>query len=208
MSGGEAGRPLVLVVDDDEAMRRSVAFLLASVGLDCRCFADAASFLAGFDEAAMLRPGCVLLDVRMPGMSGLELLQQLVARHCVLPILLLTGHGDVPMAVTALKSGAEDFIQKPYNDQILLDAIAKAVRKSTERLTESGARRRVAERLARLSRREAEVLAGVIAGKANKVIAAELVLSIKTVEVYRHAVMEKMAAGSVAELARMMTLVE
>ncbi len=201
-----ADLPLVLVIDDDEAMRRSVAFLLASVGLEAALYADAESFLTAAAPAAGQRPGCILLDVRMPGMSGLELLRLLVARDCVLPVILLTGHGDIPMAVSALKAGAADFIEKPYNDQQLLDAVAAAIRRSRDALAGRAERQAVTDRLARLSRREREVLDRVVDGKLNKVIAAELDLSIKTVEVHRHAVMEKMAAGSVAELARMMML--
>jgi FixJ family two-component response regulator len=196
--------PLVQVIDDDEAMRRSVAFLLASVGLETALHPDGEAFLASRPPEGETRPGCILLDVRMPGMSGLELLRHLVADGCPLPVILLTGHGDVPMAVSAMKSGAEHFIEKPYNDQQLLDAVAAAIRRSRNILCERAWRRAVAARLARLSRREREVLDRVLAGKLNKVIAAELDLSVKTVEVHRHAVMEKMEAGSVAELARMM----
>ena len=198
--------PLVLVVDDDEAMRRSLAFLLASVGLASTAFADAQAFLAAAPTEEELRPGCLLLDVRMPGMSGMELLRLLTARNSPFPVILLTGHGDVPMAVAALKAGAEDFIEKPFNDHQLLDAVAAAIRKSRLRIAENAERQSVTDRLARLSRREREVLDRVVQGKQNKVIAAELELSIKTVEVHRHAVMEKMAVSSVAELARVMAL--
>lgn len=197
----DISQPLVLVVDDDEAMRRSVAFLLASVGLESRSFAAAEDFLA--DPPDDGRPGCVILDVRMPGMSGLELQRVLAARSFTLPIVIVTGHGDVPMAVAALKAGAHDFIEKPFNDQVLLDAVAVAIRASRERLAEAANRGAVEARLASLSRREREVLDGVLAGKPNKVIAFDLDLSVKTVEVHRHAVMEKMAARSVAELAQM-----
>lgn len=193
----------VMVIDDDEAMRRSLAFLLASVGLASETFATAEDFLAAYPEGHGGRPGCILLDVRMPGMSGLELQRVLGERTCALPILMITGHGDVPMAVTALKAGAFDFIQKPFNDQVLLDAVAGAIRASRERLSECAGRQAVLDRVAALSRREHEVFERVLAGKPNKVIAFELDISIKTVEVHRHAVMEKMQAGSVAELARM-----
>lgn len=198
--------PLVLVVDDDEAMRRSVAFLLASVGLASELFADAEAFLAAHPVDGELRPGCLLLDVRMPGMSGMQLLRLWSARPSSVPVILLTGHGDVPMAVAALKAGAEDFIEKPFNDQQLLDAVAAAIGKSRRRMAEHAERRLVSDRLGRLSRREREVLDRVVQGKQNKVIAAELDLSIKTVEVHRHAVMEKMSVNSVAELARVMAL--
>jgi two-component system response regulator FixJ len=197
--------PLVVVIDDDEAMRRSVAYLLATVGLATRSFADAEGFLAAYGGDDPGHPGCLLLDVRMPGMSGMELLGALSARGFPLPVILLTGHGDVPLAVAALKAGADDFIEKPYNDQQLLDAVAAAIRKSRRLLADGAERRRIRARLATLSRREREVLRCVVEGLQNKAIAAELDLSIKTVEVHRHAVMEKMAVRSVAELARIMT---
>lgn len=197
--------PLVLVVDDDEAMRRSLAFLLASVGLEARTFATAQEFLAAHPAGHSGRSGCVILDVRMPGMSGLELQRVLADYGCALPVLIITGHGDVPMAVSALKAGAVDFIQKPFNDQHLLDAVGAAIRASRERLNECAGRQAVLDKAATLSRREREVLDRVLEGKANKVIAFELDISIKTVEVHRHAVMEKMVARSVAELAQMVT---
>lgn len=198
--------PSVAIIDDDGAIRQSVAFLLASVGWDSIAFETAEAFLATHPDAPAAGPGCILLDVRMPGMSGLELLRLLAARGTPWPVILLTGHGDVPMAVTALKAGAEDFIEKPFNDQQLLDAVAAAIRKSRRHLADGAERRMILDRLASLSRREREVLDGVVAGLQNKVIAANLTLSIKTIEVHRHAVMEKMRAGSVAELARMMML--
>jgi len=199
-------KPLVLVVDDEEAMRRSLAFLLASVGLEARGFVNAEDFL---DQHRIPeeRPGCILLDIRMPGMSGLEAQRILAERGCILPVIIITGHGDVPMAVAALKAGAIDFIEKPFNDQHLLDVVAAAIRASRERLSALADRNAVLDRVAGLSRREREVLDRVLEGKANKVIAFELDLSIKTVEVHRHAVMEKMAAGSVAELAQMIAAV-
>ena len=198
--------PLVLVVDDDEAMRRSLAFLLASVGLEARAYATAEDFLAAHPGGQSGRPGCIVLDVRMPGMSGLELQRHLAEQGCALPVLIITGHGDVPMAVAALKAGAVDFVQKPFNDQQLLDAIGAAIRTSRERMAECAGRRAVLDRVASLSRRERQVLDRVLEGKPNKVIAFELDISIKTVEVNRHAVMEKMAARSVAELAQAVTL--
>jgi two-component system response regulator FixJ len=203
-----SGDPLVLVVDDDEAMRRSLAFLLASVGLESRAFAAAGDFLAALAELDPTRPGCLILDVRMPGMSGLELQRLLTERRFVLPIVVVTGHGDVPMAVSAFKAGAHDFIEKPYNDQLMLDAVAGAVRACRDRLARAAAQGAVAARLDTLTRREREVLDRVLAGKPNKVIAFELDLSIKTVEVHRHSVMDKMAARSVAELAQMMAGVD
>lgn len=198
--------PLVLVVDDDDAMRQSVAFLFASVGLDSLQFKSGEAFLDAWRDLPKDRPGCLLLDVRMPGISGLELQRRLNEEGFGLPVLMVSGHGDIPMAVAALKAGAEDFIEKPYRDQTLLDAVNLAVRGSRERLSEDGERSRVLERFQRLTRREREVLNGVLAGKQNKAIAQDLDLSVKTVEVHRHTGMEKMAAGSVAELSRMILL--
>ncbi|MDR3435040.1 response regulator [Telmatospirillum sp.] len=198
--------PLILVIDDDEAMRQSAAFLLASVRLDSKIFASAEDFLAELPRLPAERPGCILLDVRMPGMSGLELQRRLNDRRCPLPVLIITGHGDIPMAVAAMKAGAEDFIEKPCRDQILLDAINGAIRKSRERLALDAERNAVRDRFGRLTRREQEVLLAVVTGKQNKTIALDLDISVKTVEVHRHTGMEKMAAGSVAELSRMFTL--
>lgn len=195
--------PLVLIVDDDEAMRRSTQFLLASVGLESQSFESATAFLAAYADGDSGRPGCIVLDVRMPGVSGLELQHILVARRCPLPIIIVTGHGDVPMAVAALKGGAHDFIEKPFKEQYLLDMIEAAIRLSRERLAENADRRHVEARLAKLGKREREVLDRVLDGKANKVIAYELDLSIKTIEAYRATLMSKMEAGSVAELAQM-----
>ncbi len=196
----ETDAPLIFVVDDDEALRRSAAFLFASVGLAAETFDTAAAFLSSYPVGYTGRPGCIVVDVRMPGMSGIELLRHLIDRHCDLPILIVTGHGDVSMAVGALKAGAYDFIEKPFREQHLLDMVEAAIRASRERLTASAARRGVEERLMKLSRREREVLDRVLQGKTNKIIAHELDLSIKTIEVYRSAVMAKMAVGSVAEL--------
>lgn len=194
--------PLVLVVDDDEAMRVSMKFLFASVGLQTEAFPRADAFLEKFPAGDSGRPGCIVLDVRMPGMSGLELQRLLVDRGCVLPIIIVTGHGDVPMAVAALKAGAHDFIEKPFKEQALLDLVDGAVRASRERLTAAAARREVERRFARLNKREREVMKRVLEGKANKVIAFELDLSMKTIEVYRASVMSKTGARSVAELAQ------
>lgn len=200
--------PLILVVDDDEAMRRSTGFLFASVGVETQSFANAADFLAALPDPAGLRPGALILDVRMPGMSGLELLHHLAGRGFPLPVLIVTGHGDIPMAVEALKAGAFDFIEKPFKEQYLLDMAEAAIRRSRETLASGERKRSLVERLARLSRREREVLDGILAGKANKVIAHGLDLSIKTVEAYRAAVMTKMEAGSLAELAKMIATLD
>lgn len=198
--------PLVIIIDDDDGLRRSLAFLIATIGLECRGFDNAEHFLRDCPHGDFGRPGCILMDVRMPGMSGLELLRILRERGSALPVLMITGHGDVPMAVAALKAGADDFIEKPFNDQHLLDAITMAVRTSRQRLVDSAGSDAVIERAATLSAREREVLWLVMAGKANKVIAFDLGVSIKTVELHRHSLMEKMQVGSVAELARQVTL--
>jgi FixJ family two-component response regulator len=199
----ETDRPLILIVDDDEAMRRSMTFLFASVGLEAESHATADAFLAALESRAELRPGALVLDVRMPGTSGLELQRRLVERRFPLPIVVVTGHGDVPMAVEALKSGAFDFIEKPFKEQHLLDTVEAAIRQSREALASGARRRTIEERYARLGRREREVLDGILAGKPNKVVAFELDLSIKTIEAYRAAIMTKMEANSFAELARM-----
>lgn len=191
--------PLVLVVDDDPALRDSIAFLVSSVGYDCRCFASAEDFLRDWRND---RPACLIADVRMPGMGGLELQDRLAAVGNILGIVFVTGHGDVPMAVRAMRGGAVDFLQKPFNDQTLLDRVHEALQRSTIAWSQAVARETVAVRLARLTARERDVLAQVVSGKANKQIAADLDISIKTVEVHRHNLMEKMEASSVAELAR------
>lgn len=195
--------PLVLVVDDDEAMRGSVGYLLASVGIACESFASAEAFLRSPHLSPPLRPGCVLLDVRMPGMSGIELLRHLRELGCKRPVIMITGHGDVPLAVAALKGGAEDFIEKPWKDQTLLDAVNAAIRKCRDVLARSAGREAVEARLAQLSRREREVLALLLDGRQNKEIAAAMSISVKTVEGHRQMVMEKMGARSAAELARL-----
>ncbi|MBA3903473.1 MAG: DNA-binding response regulator [Rhodocyclaceae bacterium] len=187
----------VYIVDDDEAMRDSLAWLVESQGFDVTAYDSAEAFLTACrDDMA----GCLVLDVRMPGMSGLELYERLNARHCTLPVVFITGHGDVPMAVAALKKGAVDFIEKPFGDQDML----RLIRQCLERDREDRDRRRqeaaVARRLESITGREREVMELVIAGKLNKQIADALNISIKTVEVHRARIMEKMGVRSVAEL--------
>ncbi|WP_079436805.1 response regulator transcription factor [Zoogloea sp. LCSB751] len=196
---------IIYLVDDDEALRDSLVWLLESQGFKVEGFASAEDFLKAW------RPefnGCLLLDVRMPGMSGLELHERLRAQYCTLPIIFITGHGDVPMAVAALKKGAVDFIEKPFNDAELLRLVTQCLTKEQE----SRARRRqdaeVARRLDQLTQREREVLELIIAGKLNKQIADVLGISIKTVEVHRARVMEKMAAQSLAELVQNVMAIE
>lgn len=195
-------QPLVLLVDDDEGIRNSVRYLLASVGVDCRTFASGRELLELKAQGAPAVPGCILLDIRMPGMSGIEVLAELKRLGCTLPVIMVTGHGDVPLAVAAMKAGAEDFIEKPYKDQLLLDTVNAAIRKSHAMIASRADRDAVQARLALLSRREREVLALVLKGRQNKEIATALAISVKTVEGHRQMAMEKMRARSVVELAR------
>lgn len=200
--------PLVLIVDDDEAMRGSMAFLFASVGLETKVFSSAAAFLTDLRSDSGVRPGALVLDVRMPEMSGLELQRQLAAMQFPLPIIIVTGHGDVPIAVAALKAGAFDFVEKPFSEQYLLESVAAAIRTSKENIARQIRERSVEERFARLSQREKNVFEGILAGKSNKIIAFELQLSIKSIEVYRAAVMTKMEANSIVELTKLVGIIE
>jgi two-component system response regulator FixJ len=193
-------RPTIFVVDDDAAVRDALKLLLRSVGQSVETFASAQEFLDAYSED---RPGCLVLDIRMPGMSGLELQQKLNERHSILPIIFITGHGDVPMAVEAMQAGAVDFIQKPFRDQDLIDRINQALEKDAANRAALGERNDIRRRLETLTPREREVLDLVVRGKANKVIAGDLKLSQRTVEIHRARVMEKMQASSLAHLVRM-----
>ena len=191
------------IVDDDAAFRRSLVFLLESMGWPVQAHASAADYLdAGLP--ALEQTGCLLLDVRMPGMSGLELQQALIARGCHLPIVFITGHGDVELAVQAMKRGAFDFLEKPFKDQRLLDVVSAALRQREADLVSSERAQQAGDRLARLSPREAEVARLVAQGLPNKLVARELDISEKTVHIHRQHVMEKAEVGSAAELARLM----
>jgi len=197
--------PTVFVVDDDPAMRDSLRWLLQSVGLPVQTYAAAEEFLEHYDATW---PGCLVLDVRMPGMSGLKLQDVLAARHIQLPVIVVTGYAEVPTAVRALKTGAIDFIEKPFSDELLLDRVRQAI-EADRQTREAEARRAAAmERFTSLTPREREVMKLVTAGKANKVIAAELNLSPKTVEVHRANVMKKMEVDSVADLVRASLLLQ
>jgi RNA polymerase sigma factor (sigma-70 family) len=187
----------VFIVDDDPAMRESLSFLMGSVALPVETFENARVFMERYDPT---RSGCLVLDVRMPGMSGIELQQRLRASGIDIPIIMITGFGDVPMAVRAIKAGALDFIEKPFTDQDLIDRINEALQLDLERRRRSAERASVAARLARLTQRERQVMDLVLSGKANKIVADELGLSPKTVEVHRARVMEKMEVQSLAEL--------
>jgi FixJ family two-component response regulator len=193
-------KPVIYIVDDDDGMRRALTVLMTTVGYQPIAFARPAEFLAKYDAN---QAGCLVLDVRMPEMSGLEVQQQLNRNGALLPVILMTGHGDIPMAVQAMKDGAFDFLQKPFRDQELLDRINAALkqdaqnRESVDRLAD------LRQRSESLTPREREVMALVVDGKANKVIAIDLGLSERTVEIHRANVMEKMAARSVAHLVKM-----
>jgi two-component system response regulator FixJ len=189
---------VVHIVDDDEAVRQSLAFLLGSAGLTVRLYDSASAFLAGL---AGVKAGCLVTDVRMPDMTGIELLQQLRARACKLPAIVITGHGDVPLAVEAMKAGAVDFIEKPFDEEALLRSVRAALELS--RTEAAGDDPAIAAKLATLSERERQVLEGLVAGHPNKTIAYDLGISPRTVEVYRANLMTKMDAHSLSELIRM-----
>lgn len=192
---------LIYVVDDDAALRRSLVFLLESVGWRVEAHASAEAFLAAYRPGL---PGCLVLDIRMPSMSGLELQLALKARGFAPPVIFITGHGDVSLAVQAMKQGACDFIEKPFRDQDLLDAVARAVRGGREALAEAQRKGGAQAALGRLSAREREVARLVARGLPNKLVARELNISEKTVHIHRQHVMEKTGVGSAAELARLM----
>ena len=193
-------QPTVFVVDDDEAMRSSLKWLIESVGLRVECHASAEEFIGSYYPG---RSGCLLLDVRMPGMSGLELQEDLQNHEITIPIIIITGHGDVPMSVRAMKAGATDFIEKPFNDELLLDSIRNALLVDGNQRDQQAERAELAGRLALLTPREHEVMDMVTQGKSNKEIARALDVSAKTVEAHRAKVMEKMQAKSLAALVRM-----
>jgi FixJ family two-component response regulator len=192
--------PVVYVVDDDDGMRRALDTLLSTVGYKTSVYSRASEFLANFKSDA---PGCLVLDIRMPDMSGLELQQQLNRAGSMLPVIFITGHGDVPMAVQAMKEGAFEFIQKPFRDQDLLDRINHALKLDAENRSTLARRTEVQHRLESLTPRERQVMDMVVDGAANKVIAIDLNLSERTVEIHRAKVMEKMGARSVAHLVKL-----
>ncbi len=192
----------VYLVDDDEAIRDSLGWLFQSRGVDCRAFASAEDFLAACDGSLS---GCLLLDIRMDGMSGPELFDLLRARGCTLPVIFLTGHGDVPMAVSALKKGAFDFVEKPCNDNELVNRVLEALSLEASQRAASSSADSVNHRLAALTSRERQVMELVLAGKFNKVIADELQISMRTVEVHRANLFEKMGVKTAVELAGLLT---
>lgn len=191
---------IVHVVDDDEAMRDSMAFLLRAENLQVQTYADATDFLNALPE---IKAGCVVTDVRMPGMSGIELLQRLRELKVSVPVIVVSGHGDVPLAVEAMKTGALDFIEKPFDDDVFLRAVRMALSAHAVDSQRQAQKAAINSRLESLSNREREVLEGLVAGHPNKTIAYDLGISPRTVEIYRANVMEKMQARSLSDLVRM-----
>ena len=193
--------PTVFIVDDDDEVRSALALLMESVGMPTETFESAQVFIQQFNPQ---RSGCLVLDVRMKGMSGLDLQERLSKEAIYPPIIVITGHGDVPMAVRAVKAGAIDFIEKPFNDQVLLDSIHRAIEQDAQRRGKAMQLAEIENRLARLTPREREILNQVVSGKRNKTIAFDLDISQSTVEAHRSKVMEKMQARSLSDLMRMM----
>jgi len=191
---------VVHVIDDDDAMRQSLAFLLATANVKVATYESATTFLKALPDIAS---GCIITDVRMPEVSGIELLQRLRDLKVALPVIVITGHADVPLAVEAMKGGAADFIEKPFDDEVLLAAVRSALDRMQESGKRDAERTHVNERLAALSNRERQVLEGLVAGHPNKTIAFDLGISPRTVEIYRANVMTKMQAASLSELVRM-----
>ena len=200
-----AAQQVVHIIDDDEALRESLAFLLRSAALEVRSFDSAKAFLNELPDAAL---GCVISDVRMPDMSGIELLRRLKELKIGVPVIVITGHGDIALAVEAMKIGAADFFEKPFDDDLLVASV-RAVLRQREGQTKRGAKRaEIEHRISTLSRREKDVLTGLIEGRANKQIAFDLGISPRTVEIYRANLMNKMQADSLSDLVRMALLAE
>ena len=193
-------RAVVFVIDDDPSMRLALEDLVSTVGLEVRAFATPQEFL---DSKPPEAPGCLVLDVRLPGMSGLTFQKELAREGLTLPVIFITGHGDIPMSVRAMKAGAVEFLSKPFHDQDLLDAIHAAIERDRKRHREAQRLAELRERFARLTERERQIMSLVVIGRANKQIAADLNLSEMTVKVHRGQVMRKMHAGSLPELVRM-----
>jgi len=191
---------VVHVIDDDEAMRKSLAFLLGTAKVEVRTYESASLFLESLPK---IKSGCVVTDVRMPGMSGIDLLKRLRQLKFAMPVIVITGHGDVPLAVEAMKEGAVDFLEKPFDDEILLAAIRAALAEGATDVERQAGRASIHDKLAALSTRERQVLEGLVAGHPNKTIAFDLGISPRTVEIYRANVMTKMEAASLSDLVRM-----
>jgi len=193
-------QPVVFLIEDDDAVRKAISLLMMSAGLVCKSYASGKEFLAVYDSSC---PGCVVTDRRMPGMSGLDLQERLAAMDLAPQIIIITGHGDVPAAVRAMKQGALDFIEKPFGDQALLDAVQRAIDKDLSHRDSIRSRQIVLDLLAELTPREKEVCDLVIEGLPNKLVADQLNLSVKTVEFHRSNVMKKLEVDSVAALVQM-----
>jgi len=198
-----ANDPIVYVIDDDEGARHSLEFLLDCAGIRVRSFPSADVFL---DASPPLAGACVVTDVRMPGRSGIELVEEMKRRGAGAPVIVITGHADVPLAIQAMRAGVADFIEKPFDDAVMLGAIRKALAEQAGGEAAEAERGIVRERIALLSPREREVMEGLVAGEANKAIAFDLGISARTVEVYRANVMMKMQAKTLSDLVRMVTL--
>jgi two-component system, LuxR family, response regulator FixJ len=194
-------KPAVFIVDDEEAICDSIAMLLRSVGLATRAFPDANTFLEAYRPEM---PGCLILDVRMPRMSGLELQHELNRRRYTLPVIFITGHGDVPMAVEAMRHGAMDFLQKPFNDDKLIRRVQRALEQDARERDLLQRREEIQRRLASLTPRELDIAERVVRGDANKAVAIDLGISARTVELHRARIMQKMGARSLAQLVQMM----
>jgi two-component system, LuxR family, response regulator FixJ len=194
-----AADAIVHVIDDDEAVRQSIEFLLRTSGVTARTYDSASAFL---DVLPTIESGCIITDVRMPGISGIDLLRHLGEMQIRIPVIVITGHGDVPLAVEAMKSGAVDFLEKPFEEDLLLRSVRSALNRSQENAARDAERAEVEARLATLTNRERDVLEGLVAGKPNKIIAFDLAISPRTVEIYRANVMTKMEAASLSELVR------
>ncbi|MCB1616204.1 MAG: response regulator transcription factor [Pseudomonadales bacterium] len=193
-------KAVVFIVDDDDAVRESLAFLMKSINQPAETFSSAQEFLDAYNGE---KGGCLLLDIRMPGMSGLDLQAKMKELHILLPIIFITGHGDVPMAVKAIQDGAADFILKPFRDQELIDRIQEVLVEDAENRAGLLEQSEILKRMETLTEREKEVMEQVVAGKANKVVAIDLNVSQRTVEIHRANVMEKMKAKSLAQLVRL-----
>ncbi len=195
-----AVEPVVFVVDDDDAVRESLEFSLRLAGHRVESFASATAFLAG---DACAQPGCLITDIRMPGMDGIELQEELKKRNCALPVIVITGHGDVPLAVRAMKAGAGDFLEKPFARDALLAAVQRALEVNASAADGAGQSEMIRGRIALLTPKEREVFDRVVAGKQSKVIAHELGSSPRTVEIHRARMMKKLEAASLQDLVRM-----
>jgi two-component system response regulator FixJ len=204
-SENPAPQPVVHIIDDDQGLRESLAFLLRSANFEVRSFESAKTFL---DELLQAVPGCVITDVRMPDMSGIELLRRLKELKLGVPVIVITGHGDIALAVEAMKMGAADFFEKPFDDDLLVASVRAALRQREDQTKRGAERTEIEHRISSLSPREKDVLAGLIEGRANKQIAFDLGISPRTVEIYRANLMNKMQANSLSDLVRMALIAE